>query len=107
MLLSQLPGAAGGLIDCPALLLPLSVADLLHGPVALPHCLIVCLLSEGDGALLVECLFTLLDIRKRSRRIRKDMRAKWSRRSKASILLSEQEQEKPAEGRSEDGDEKR
>ena len=105
-MLSQLPGAAGGLIDSPALLLPLSVADLLHGPVALPHCLVVRLLPEGDGALLVECLFTLLDTIKRRRMIRKDMRALWSRRSRALFLLFEQEQEKQAEGRSDDGDER-
>ena len=51
---------AVGLIHCPALLLPLAIADLDLGSVALPHGVPDGLLAEGDLTRLFEVLLTLL-----------------------------------------------
>ena len=55
-LLLHVLGGAGGLVHRPALLWPLTVADLRHRLVALPHRLVERLLCERDRTLLVEVL---------------------------------------------------
>merc|ERR1719367_1697447 len=55
-LLLHILGGARGLVHCPALFGTLTIAHLFDWPVALPHCLVVCLLLERDLALLLEIL---------------------------------------------------
>jgi len=59
-LLLNILGATGGFIHSSAFLWSLSIANLLHGFVALLHGLVVCLLLEGDGALLLKVLLANL-----------------------------------------------
>jgi len=59
-LLLHILGATGRLIDSSALLWSLTIANLLHGLVALLHGLVVGLLLKGDRALLLKVLLTNL-----------------------------------------------
>ena len=59
-LLLHILGRAGRLIHSPTLLWSLAITHLLHRLVALSHCLVECLLFEGDGALLLKILLTNL-----------------------------------------------